>query len=243
MSGQSLQSLYSRKAYKTGDSGEAFEKKIIDVCQDINSGVDVPAYNPRAPRQQWPLAIALMPRSLKYVVANIDPNPARDFHAVNFEIMHKDTIFDMSLPAMRIRTEDISDEFFEIVAQDMQGGQDASILEQAPVLASPQAYAQGTPSRTGRATGEDQVLQLRRLAMGSVTPTRIGVKPATPQTPNQNRMQRQVHQLKQKNWVINPFALSDSDHAYLRNKLMQVLEGMMGETHAGKVHGMTLSGL
>jgi hypothetical protein len=42
------------------------------------------------------LATALMPRPLQYVVANIDPNPARDFHAVNFEIMHKDTIFDMT---------------------------------------------------------------------------------------------------------------------------------------------------
>jgi hypothetical protein len=41
-------------------------------------------------------------RAARAEVASAERGPARDFRAVSFEIMHKDTIFDMSLPAMRI---------------------------------------------------------------------------------------------------------------------------------------------
>jgi hypothetical protein len=42
LSSSGVQNLYSRNAYKKGDSGHAFEKKFVTICDGINSGIDVP---------------------------------------------------------------------------------------------------------------------------------------------------------------------------------------------------------
>ena len=64
--------LYEQYAYSKGDSGTSFTKKLIDVCNEINSGVDLPNKFVRDRPMQWPLTVALMSRTLKYVPYNED---------------------------------------------------------------------------------------------------------------------------------------------------------------------------
>ena len=87
-----------------------------------------------------------MPRTLKYVPYNEDPNPTQGFRPGNFEYMHYDAIFDLSRPATRVRTEDMPEEFFELIAHDMLSGQnDEEELSVAGLQVSPQLFAQGSP--------------------------------------------------------------------------------------------------
>jgi hypothetical protein len=60
-----------------------------------------------AGKQQRPLTIAILPRSVKYVLYNEDPDPPRDFRPGPLEYMHKDTAFNMSRPTVRVRAEEI----------------------------------------------------------------------------------------------------------------------------------------
>ena len=50
--------LYEQYAYIKGDSGTSFTKKLIDVCNEINSGIDAPNKFVRDRPMQWPLTVA-----------------------------------------------------------------------------------------------------------------------------------------------------------------------------------------
>jgi len=126
LSSSSVQNLYSRSAYKKGDSGHAFAKKFVTIRDEINSGIDVPQKSRHDSRQQWPLTIAILPRSVKYVLYNEDPDPPRDFRPGPLEYMHKDTAFNMSRPTVRVRAEDIPEDFYQMMALDMLSGQEAA---------------------------------------------------------------------------------------------------------------------
>jgi hypothetical protein len=74
LASSALQKLCERHAYTKGDTGVAFAKKFLRVCDEVNSGIDVPRMFERDNHQQWPLTIAAIPRSLPYVLINEDPN-------------------------------------------------------------------------------------------------------------------------------------------------------------------------
>jgi hypothetical protein len=175
------------------------------------------------------------PKKIHY---NEDPDPPRDFRPGPLEYMHKDTAFNMSRPTVRVRAEDIPEDFYQMMALDMLSGQDAADqVEEAPRV-SPSNWAQGTPQRSTEA-GDAGIRRLRLDALTSTPPTRIGVKPATPGTPNGLDVRRKVDRLKRMDWALNPFALGDEDYLYLKTRLMKVLEGMTGTEFSGMVSDIT----
>ena len=71
LSSSGLQKLCERNAYLAGESGAPFAKKLLEVCNEVNSGIDVPRKSPRDNMQQWPLSIALFkPCNVQQVMAD-----------------------------------------------------------------------------------------------------------------------------------------------------------------------------
>jgi hypothetical protein len=80
---------------------------------------------------------------------------------------------------------------------------------------------------------------MRQGALHITPPTRIGVKAQSPEVTDDARVQRLAAKLKDRDWAINPFALSDADHLYLKGRLMKVVQTMMGKAHASRIADMT----
>ena len=109
----------------------------------------------------------------------------------------------------------------------------------AGLQVSPQLFAQGSPQKSTGGARNGALLRMRRAAVDSIIPTRIGVKPGAKGTVDMARVPAVIRRLKEQDWAFNPFALGDDDHQFLKGRLMKVVKGIMGKKHAGRVSDMT----
>jgi hypothetical protein len=130
------------------DRGAIFGEKLMNAFAGINTGIEMPLVFQDDETVCYSLSQVLLPRKSPFVVEKIGRDEPREKIFENNEVWQYDAQRDESRPARTIHSDAVTEEFYQVAAQEMLQRERGDAEEpETRVLASGSNFASGTPQK------------------------------------------------------------------------------------------------
>jgi hypothetical protein len=211
----------------------------MNAFQGIVANVKMPTADKYDDQLAYPLSQMPVPRKAEYVIEKKGRNEPRNYDFDRGEIWQFDEDRQCSRPAYGIEADDMPEEFFYMMAQDMlqREGGDGSKKEKK---ISPQAsaFAAGTPQNKSP-EARPLAARLAAPAANRHTPSKdFAVSLALPKAQDEDEIERLAARLRRMHWVENPWFIKDEDWTAMIDMTVQASMSMFDSHDAHLVEGL-----
>ena len=216
--------------YREMDRGAIFGEKIMNAFAGINTGIEMPPIFQDDETACYSLSQVLLPRKSPFVVEKIGRDEPREKIFENNEVWQYDAQRDESRPARTIRSDDVTEEFYQMAAQEMlQRERGDADKPETRVLASGSNFASGTPQK--KTPEAPRVAARLAQAAGDRhdPPADFAVSLVIEKAPSGPDIDRVITRLKRLLWVRNPYFIKDLDWSAMVDMAVTVAMDMFVE--------------